>query len=118
MKVSTIPKGPPTPLGIFLGGIVELYKSYGSIEGRLDAILLQRKPAFKVYDSMEKGTLCYFDKTLLGEVQAALGKRVSVSGLIHCGEAGGILKVDVDSIDTFPSEEDLPTLEDVIGVLE
>lgn len=105
-------------MGIFLGGIVDTYKSYGSIEGRLDAILLQRKPAFKIYDSTEKGTLCYFDKTLLNEVQAALGKRVSVLGLIHSNEAGRVLKVEVSSIDIFPAEEDLPALEDVVGILE
>lgn len=97
---------------------MDTYKSYGSIEGRLDAILLQRKPAFKVYDSTDKGTLCYFDKTLLNEVQAALGKRVSVTGLIHSNESRGVLKVEVSSIDTFPAEKDLPTLDDVVGILE
>lgn len=95
------------------------YKSFGSIEGILNVIDLSRKPIFKIYDLLtNKSVRCFFPSNFLEEIKDALGKRVSVYGLIRSREDGQKVSIEIEEMELFPSEQELPSIEDMIGILE
>jgi hypothetical protein len=94
------------------------YRSFGSVEGILKAIDLSRQPVFRVYDLLtNKSVRCYFNSDTLDIIKDALEKRVSVSGWINSREDGEKISIQVEEIDIFPSEDELPTIEEMIGIL-
>ncbi|MBC5797366.1 hypothetical protein H5968_19965 [Sphaerospermopsis sp. LEGE 00249] len=94
------------------------YKSFGSVEGVLKAIDLSRKPLFRIYDLLiGKGVKCHFMPENIDSVKDALGKRVSVYGLIRSREDGQKVSVEVEEMEVFPSEIELPRIKDIIGIL-
>lgn len=56
-----------------------------------------------------------FPKLLLANVKEAVGKRVLVSGQRNALE---LMTIQIDSIEIFPEESELPTLEEMIGLFE
>jgi hypothetical protein len=94
------------------------YKSFGSVEGVLNAIDLNRRPLFRIYDLLTgKGVKCHFTPEFIDKIKDALGKRVSVYGLISSREDGQKVSVEVENMEVFPSEIELPRIEDIIGIL-
>lgn len=94
------------------------YKSFGSVEGVLNAIDLSQKPLFRIYDLLTgKGVKCHFMPGLIDEIKDALGKRVSVYGLIRSREDGQKVSVEVEDMEVFPNETELPSIKDIIGIL-
>lgn len=94
------------------------YKSFGSVEGVLKAIDLSRKPLFRIYDLLtNKSVKCYFPSNLIDQIKDALGKRVAVYGLIRSREDGQKVSIQVEEMEVFPSEQELPSIEDIIGIL-
>jgi hypothetical protein len=94
------------------------YKSFGSVEGVLKFITIHRKPAFRIYDLLtDRSVACYFPSDFLDKIKNAFGKRVSVYGLIRSREDGEKVSIKVEEMEVFPSEGELPMLEDVIGIL-
>lgn len=107
--------------------IHDLYKSFGSVEGILVDTGIESHSAFSLNDVStlavrdlltDHETRCYFPGYLSEDVQRAIGKRASMFGLIFSNEAGERLWINAESLEVFPSEEDLPQLEDVIGILD
>jgi uncharacterized protein YxjI len=96
------------------------YKSFGSVEGRLNVIDVRGKlPLFKITDPLTLGTIeCRFDIENLEKAKEALGKRVYVYGQIWAREDGTRIKIDVDrdEIDIFPSEDELPSIKAISGL--
>ncbi|MBW4680669.1 MAG: hypothetical protein KME19_11205 [Microcoleus vaginatus WJT46-NPBG5] len=94
------------------------YKSFGSIEGLLKAIDLSRKPLFRIYDLItNKSIKCYFPSNFIDQIKDALGKRVAVYGLICSREDGQKVSIEVEEMEVFPSEQELPSIEDILGIL-
>lgn len=95
------------------------YKSFGSVEGILKAIdLSNKKPVFRIYDLLtNKSVKCFFPPKFLQTAKDALGRRVSVYGLILSREDGVRVSVEVEDIEIFPNKEQLPTIEEMIGIL-
>ncbi len=94
------------------------YMSFGSVEGVLKAIDLSRKPVFRIYDLLtNKSVRCYFSSNSIDEIKDALEKRVSVSGLVKSREDGEKLSIEVEEIEIFPPEDELPTIREIIGIL-
>ncbi|WP_016952290.1 hypothetical protein [Anabaena sp. PCC 7108] len=94
------------------------YKSFGSVEGVLKAIDLSRKPLFRIYDLLTgKGVKCHFIPERIDFIKDALGKRVSVYGLIRSREDGQKVSVEVEDMEVFPIETQLPSIKDIIGIL-
>jgi len=92
--------------------------SFGSVEGVLKAIDLSRKPVFRIYDLLtNKSVRCYFYSNSIEEFKDALEKRVSVSGLVKSREDGEKLSIEVEEIEIFPPEDELPTIQEIIGIL-
>jgi hypothetical protein len=95
------------------------YNDYGTIEGRLETIqesygTLQ----FFVRDAMLRQRVrCYFPEELLSEVFSKFRKRVEVSGIIHYRKNGTAVSIEAEHIIALPDDSDLPTAEDVRGIL-
>jgi hypothetical protein len=91
--------------------------SYGSVEGRLKAITLVNKPEFKIISLLDNEAIeCSFSLDDLEIAKEALNKRVCVYGLILSKESGKKVKINVDEIEIFPPEEDLPNISDFAGM--
>lgn len=94
------------------------YTSFGTVEGILKAIDLSRKPIFKIYDILtNKNVCCYFNSHSIDMIKDALDKRVLVSGLVKSKEDGQKISIKVNEIEIFPSENQLPNIEEMIGIL-
>lgn len=95
------------------------YKDYGTVEGRLTAIQEHGTLQLLLKDEWLKQTVrCYVPEEKLPEVFAAFRKRVEISGVIHYRRNGTPISVEVESIELLPSDDELPSHEDVRGLLK
>jgi hypothetical protein len=95
------------------------YSDYGTIEGRLETIQeVHGGLQFQIRDAMLRQKVrCYFPEELLPEVFEKFRKRVEVSGLIHYRKNGTPIGIEAERIQTLPDDSELPTAEDVRGIL-
>jgi len=117
-------KKKPHPVGPTIARIVREdlradYNDYGTIEGRLETIAdRDGSLQFLIRDVMlGQKVRCYFPEELLPEVFDKFRKRVEVSGIIKYRKNGVAVNIEVDRIDVLPDDSELPTAEDVRGVL-
>lgn len=95
------------------------YKDFGTIEGRLTAIQEQGTLQLLLKDEWLSQTVrCYVPEDMLPEAFAAFRRRVEISGMIHYRRNGTPISVEVDGIEPLPNDEDLPSAEDVRGLLK
>lgn len=93
-------------------------ESFGTVEGRLEAINIHGPPQFVVFDAVT-GTRaeCYFgDRIPLEDIGAAIGQRVSVRGRIKT-RGDGSKHIDVTQFRRFLPESELPSADSVRGIL-
>lgn len=90
------------------------YSDYGSIEGTLTAT----NNGFTIIrDVDERAVPCNMLEQHPAATQA-VGKRMSLAGLVHYQADGHPLAVDVEWVEVFGDPETLPTLEEVRAVLK
>ena len=100
-----------TIMGMF-GMNNDNYRSFGSVEGEL-----------KVYTKRKAIELVIIDALTQEKVEFLLKKtnefslRVAATGWITTNEAGEKLGIEVEKIEFFPAEEELPTVEEITGIL-
>ena len=89
----------------------------GSLEGVIEVVTLHEHTYFRIYDAIHGwGIPCYFGSDLLNEVREALGKRVSVSGLLRSDRLGKPETMRVRSIRLFVDDEELPSVQQIRGI--
>jgi len=94
------------------------FESYGSIEGCLDGANIHKDPYFHVYTSLNDRLIrCNVDKGMTQRMLDCLGQRVYVYGLIQSRNDGERVSILVQEIETLPSENELPTIQEMIGIL-
>jgi hypothetical protein len=97
------------------------YSDYGTLEGRLEAIEeshLTGGLLFYIRDVMLRQKVrCYFPEELLPEVFEKFRKRVEIAGVIRYRTNGSPVRITVDRIEALPDDNELPTAEDVRGIL-
>jgi hypothetical protein len=90
----------------------------GFIEGKLEMISSRGGLHVGVWDALsDRQVRCYVSPQLLDNVTAAFGRRVAVGGTILYKPTGEPVSIDVETIEIFPTDEELPTAEDVLGIL-
>lgn len=95
------------------------YRDHGTIEGRLTAIQEQGTLQLLLKDEWLGLTVrCYVPEEMLPEAFAAFRRRVEVSGVIHYRRNGKPISVEVEGIQPLPSDDELPSAEDVRGLLK
>lgn len=97
-------------------GIVDVNKSWGSVEGYLQMITVRDKYRFNLYEVLSDDRIeCVFDPDLLEEVKESLNHRIVVYGIIH--KQGDIIKqVVVERIHRRPDSKDLPGFAEIRGI--
>ncbi len=95
-------------------------ESIGTVEGKLQALNIhERPPRFAIFDLLSDDRIeCFFgEHVTLEEVMGGIGRRVAVTGVIKTRPTGERVSIDVRSLRTFPPEDELPTPDDVRGIL-
>lgn len=96
------------------------YSDHGTIEGRLETI--QDKAGrlqLQIRDVLLREVVkCYFPEEMLENVFENFRKRVEIEGVIHYRRNGVPVSIKVEHIDPFPEDHELPTPEDVRGILK
>ncbi len=94
------------------------YSDFGTIEGKLDTIQERGSLQIFVRDALYQGSIkCYFDEGLLPKAFENFRKRVEISGTIHYRKNGKPISIEVATIDGLPDDSELPTADDVRGLL-
>ena len=85
------------------------FSEYSTIDGRLETLDLHGKSKFVVYDPLtRRPTNCFFPPELLEQTVAAIGKRVSVEGLIKFDRSGRPISMEVDAMRALLGSDDIP----------
>jgi hypothetical protein len=95
-------------------------ESIGTIEGKLEALNIHEKPQrFGIFDLLtDQRVDCYFGANVdLEQVLRGVGRRVAVSGIIKTRGTGERFSIDVRGLRVFPAEAELPSPDDVRGIL-
>ena len=94
------------------------YNDFGTIEGRLEAIQGKDRLKIGVNDPLfRQNVRCYMTEDLLALALSSFRKRVEVSGTIHYRRDGTPVSIDASSICALPDDSELPTANDVRGIL-
>ena len=90
----------------------------GAVEGRLELVSIHRPyRRFNVYHSItNKAVKCTLPEELERVVIDSLGRRVSVTGTVSYNALGEPLSVEVSKIRVLQEREDLPSIEDILGL--
>jgi hypothetical protein len=104
------------------GNIDEITKTtqkfYGSIEGTLVSISVAGKQTLGIRSSIEGKTIrCYFKDDLFEAAKDALGHRVYVFGLIRQRLHGPKINIQVDELRVLPSQNEIPTVSEILAKL-
>lgn len=96
--------------------IVDLNKSWGSVEGYLQMVTVRDKHRFNLYEVLSDDRIeCVFDPDLLEEVKESLNHRIVVYGVIHT-RGDTIKQVAVERIHRRPDSKDLPGFSEIRGI--
>lgn len=95
------------------------YSDYGTVEGYLDTVSDKNgRLAFRVKDALLGITVqCYIDDERLSEAFGEFRHRVEVSGVIRYRKDGTPTSIRVDKMDRIPGDDELPSPEEVLGIL-
>ncbi len=91
----------------------------GSIEGTLEMINIHKKVnKFRIYPIVgPKKVNCHFPESLYNDVIKAIGHYINVKGKLEYKERDDFpYTVNVDSIEIYPDENELPTIFDLRGI--
>jgi hypothetical protein len=93
--------------------------AYGTIEGDLLALNIKGRLKFSVYETLtDKPVTCFFPDKMFSEVVAAIRKRVSAYGKISYKKNGEPKSIEIEELNVFPPEDELPRFSDMIGILK
>ncbi len=97
----------------------ETAQEEGSIVGRLESINVHRGNEFRVWDdNTKKPVTCRFPNDLFDKAREALKQRVMIVGMTKINKLGNIISVSVTDIEKYPSDSELPTIEDMSGSIK
>jgi hypothetical protein len=91
---------------------------WGTVEGRIESVTIRGQRAFNLYELVTGNKIeCSFGHRIsTDELGSAMGKRSAVSGVIvYRGDE--VLRVTAEELEIFPSPEELPTADEVFGIL-
>lgn len=96
---------------------VVVWEDFGSIEGSLEMVTIRERYQCNVYESFTgRKVPCHFRREQLDTVKAALGERVSVSGLVRYNRHGQILSIRAEHITIIAGDVNLPSIDELAGI--
>jgi hypothetical protein len=91
----------------------------GTVEGKAQIVNTHGKRQVVIFDELTGQRIeCQFGQRIaLADVLAGMERRVAITGEIRSRESGEILSVIATDIEVLPTDDELPTANDVLGVL-
>jgi len=95
------------------------YYDYGTVEGRLEAIQdASGGIKIRVKDFLyPRAITCVVPEKMIEQVLSSFRRRVEIEGRIHYRKEGTPISIDAESIELLPEDDDLPTADDVRGIM-
>jgi hypothetical protein len=94
------------------------YHDYGTIDGKLEAIQDSGGLQLRVRDSLFQNLVtCVLRDDMLANAFSNFRRRVEVSGVIHYRTNGSPISIVADAIAPLPDDSELPSHNDVRGIL-
>lgn len=94
------------------------FTEHGSVCGTIETISRRGGARFVIYENRNpKAINCIVPSEKLADAIAAFGKRAEVYGKVYYDKHGRPVRVNVEDIDIFPDNADLPNFRDVKGIL-
>ncbi len=98
--------------------LAEAHSDRGSVEGRLKTVSVAGGFRIVLYEPVFGAAIrCDVPEHLMGHTLALFDRRVEVYGVVHYRRNGTVSRVSVEEIVPFPAEDELPSPEDVRGIL-
>lgn len=95
-----------------------VYEDYGSVEGILEVVSAHEKLECTIYDTVgERAIRCDLIEDRIEDAISSFRKRVEVFGRVHYRKDGMAVRVLADKIVKFPSPSEVPTLQEMRGIL-
>ena len=94
-------------------------RSIGTIEGELEGLIIHGAKRFLLYDRLTgRQVICYFGDSVSWErLRDVFGKRMAVTSEIRSRRSGERASIDVSSYYVFPPEDELPSANEVRGLV-
>jgi len=95
------------------------YYDFGTIEGRLEAILdASGALRIKVKDFLYPRAInCLVPESMINDVLGSFRKRVEIEGRIHYRRDGTPISIEANLIEVLPEDNELPSADDVRGIM-
>lgn len=96
------------------------YRAIGSIEARIEMLSAHEPPYSCTAWTLltNEAIRCYFtDSALLKTAYEHFKQRVTLRGILNSRADGEVTSMRVHSIEPFPSDDDLPTVDDIRGIM-
>ncbi len=92
--------------------------SFGTVVGNLDTISVHSGLEFRVWDDETKRPVrCYLHPKQKAQAMDLLGAKVLVTGMVKADRYGRPLSMVVETFDSFSSPANLPTIEEMRGLI-
>ncbi|MGA7761203.1 MAG: hypothetical protein WCA59_05605 [Candidatus Binataceae bacterium] len=92
--------------------------SVGTVVGTLEGLTIHGRRVFVIYEQLTGQRVeCSFGPQFLDQALRGFGKRVSVYGRVRSRLTGEKVAIDVEEFEIFPPESELPSAEEVRGIL-
>jgi hypothetical protein len=97
-----------------------VFQHYGTVEGVLEMVSVAgRGPRINVKDRLSgRAISCIVPRERLSDVLQVFGLRVSVYGRVRTNELGDVLRIDMEEIEAFPTDDELPSVDQVAGAFD
>lgn len=94
------------------------HEALGSVEGTLQMVSNRGGGVFNIYDFLSQQKIrCTMRRNRIREAVDAFDQRVAVHGLLQENENGTIIGVKMHRIEVLPADEQLPTVEEIAGLI-
>ena len=95
-----------------------VFEDYGSVEGTLQVVTAHDKLECTIYDTLgNRAIKCDLAEERIPEAINAFRSRVEVFGRVHYRKDGLAVRVIADKIIKFPSPQEIPTVQEMLGIL-
>jgi|GEM_PF-2319574 hypothetical protein len=91
----------------------------GTVEGKLESVTVHDRRVFNIFDPLTRERIeCHFAHRIkVEDIARAIERRVLVTGEIRYRDSGEIASVKAEDLAVIPLDADLPTADDVRGIL-
>ena len=96
----------------------DFFNSRGAITGHLDELKVHSSNQFFIYPPVGPNRIrCNFKDELWPKIKKGIKKYVNAIGVLHYKEGAAFPdEIDIEDIEIYPPENELPTLESIRGM--